>query len=327
MRDVAVRAGVSPMTVSRALHDSPAVSPATKARVLAAADVLGYRPNELARSLRLGRTSGLIGLVVTNLANPFYSQLALGVESVLGEQGLKVVLGNTGDDVEREHRLIAELTSRRVDGLIVVPAGGDHSYLSSPALDGIPVVLAARPPSRLAADCVLVDDFGGAREATARILRGGARRVGFLGLPPSVWTSSERYRGFSVALEEAGLAVDERYVRRHQRTISTAEQATRELLGLSEPPTALFCVNSRSTLGAVRAITKTGSNLSLAGFDDLEVADLLGLPLTLVVYDTEELGRQAALLLLDRLAGPVGNLRAVPRRIVIPTTVVEYGLQ
>lgn len=325
LRDVAARASVSPMTASRALHQSPRVSPSTLTRVLAAADELGYRRNELARNLRLGRTSGLVGLVVTNLANPFYSHVALGVESVLGEHGLKVVLGNTAEDVQRERRLVEELTARRVDGLIVVPAGGDHSHLSSRDVGGAPVVLAARPPSNLVADCVLVDDFGGAREATARLLRGGAERVGFLGLPASVWTSSERFRGFCVALDEAGVVLDDRYVKRHQRTIPTAERATLELLALAGPPTALFCVNSRSTLGAFRAISASGSPLVLAGFDDFELADVLGLPLILVAYDPEELGRQAARLLLDRLGRPAGEVEFPPRRIVIPTRVVEYG--
>lgn len=313
------------MTASRALHQSLRVSPSTRTRVLAAADELGYRRNELARNLRLGRTSGLVGLVVTNLANPFYSLVSLGVESVLGEHGLKVVLGNTGEDVQRERRLVEELTARGVDGLIVVPAGGDHSHLSSRNVGGAPVVLAARPPSNLVADCVLVDDFGGAREATARLLRGGQERVGFLGLPASVWTSSERFRGFCVALDEAGIALDDRYVKRHQRTIPTAERATLKLLALAEPPTALFCVNSRSTLGAFRAINANGSRLVLAGFDDFELADVLGLPLILVAYDPEELGRQAARLLLDRLGRPAGEVDIPPRRIVIATRVVEYG--
>ena len=175
---------MSPMTVSRSLHDDPRVSDSTRRRVLAAVDELGYRRNELARNLRLGRTSGLVGLVVTNLANPFYSQLALGVEAVAGEHSLKVVLGNTGEDLERERRLIEELAARRVDGMIVVPAGSDHSHLSSARVGRIPIVLGARPPSKLELDCVLVDDFNGAREATARLIAKSARRVGFLGLRP-----------------------------------------------------------------------------------------------------------------------------------------------
>lgn len=323
IRDVAAVAGVSPMTVSRALHDDPRVAATTRERVLAAAAELGYRRNELARNLRLGRNSGLVGLVVTNLANPFYSQLALGVESVAGERALKVVLGNTAEDPQRERRLIEELVSRRVDGVIVVPAGGDHSHLERRHV-GAPVVLAARPPANLEADCVLVDDFGGARDATARLLATGARRLGFLGLPASVWTTSERLRGFSAALEEAGVELDERFVRRHRGTIDSAEEAARELLSMPDPPDGLFCANSRTTMGAFRAVSIAGSTMALAGFDDFELADMLGIPLILVAYDPGELGRQAARLLEERMTAG-GDAELPPRRIVVPTTVVEYG--
>ncbi|AKH81039.1 LacI family transcriptional regulator [Streptomyces sp. CNQ-509] len=324
MRDVAEHASVSPMTVSRVLHDDPGVSKATRARVLAAVDSLGYRRNEVARNLRLGRTSGLIGLVVTNLANPFYSQFALGVESGVSRQGLKVVLTNTDEDVERERRLVEELTARRVDGMIVVPAGNDHSHLAAQP-GSVPIVLGARPPSGVPLDCVLVDDFGGAREATAGLLAAGHTRLGFLGLPPSVWTSSERFRGFCVALEEAGVALDERYVRLRQRTIPAAEAAARELLELPRPPTALFCANSRNTLGAFRATSRLGRPVSLAGFDDFELADVLGVPL-IVAYDPRELGRRAAELLLRRMnESDADPDDAAPLRIVVPTKVVRYG--
>jgi LacI family transcriptional regulator len=325
LRDVAAAAGVSPMTASRVVHDAPGVSAATRDRVLQAVDRLGYRRNELARNLRLGRTSGLIGLVVTNLANPFYSQVALGVEATAEQAGFKVVLGNTGEDIQRERRLVDELLARRVDGMIVVPAGADHSHLAQRRLGRVPVVLGARPPSNIGADCVLVDDFGGAREATARLLAEGARRPGFLGMPASAWTGSERFRGFSVALDEAGVALDERYVRRNQRTIATAEAAARELLALAEPPDALFCANNRNTIGAFRAMSGTGTRALLAGFDDFELADVLGLPLIVVAYDPGELGRQAAALLLDRMQHRDVSAGTAPRRIIIPTRVVAYG--
>lgn len=324
MRDVAARAGVSPMTVSRTVHGDPHVTEENREKVMTAIIELGYRRNEMARNLRLGRNSGMIGLVVTNLANPFYSQLALGVESVTGEHGLKVVLGNTGEDVQRERRLVEELASRQVDGMIVVPAGGDHSHLDSRNLHGAPVVLAARPPSSLDVDCVLVDDFGGARAATARLLGMGVRRIGFLGLPASVWTSSERFRGFTTALDEAGIELDDRHVRRHKGTITSAQEVATEILELTDPPEALFCANNRTTLGAYRAITAAGLQLPLAGFDDFEMADLLGVPLVLVAYDPAEVGQEAARMMLNRMESDETE-KIAPRRVVIPTRIVEYG--
>lgn len=323
IRDVASRSGVSAMTVSRALRGDARVADATRLRVLAVAEELAYQPNELARNLRLGRTSGLVGLVVTNLANPFYSQLALGVEAVAGDHGLNVILGNTGEDVERERRLVEEFAARQVDGLIVVPAGSDDSHLRPERVGRIPVVLGARPPSSLALDCVLVDDFNGAREATHRLIGRGARRIGFLGLPPSAWTGSERFRGFSVALEEGGLSLDDALVRRSQRTVGAAEEAARELVSATNPPDAIFCANSRNTVGAYRAVRSLRRDTLLAGFDDFELADMLGISLIVVAYDPRELGRQAARLLIEHLHGrrPAG----APRRIVIPTAVIEYG--
>lgn len=325
MRQVAKHAGVSPMTVSRALHGDPRVAPATLAKVREAVNALGYRRNEVARSLRLGGATGLIGLLVTNLANPFYSQLAMGVEAVVGEHGMRFVLGNTGDDVDRERQLVGDLSGQRVDGMIVVPAGSGHGHLDPDRLNGTPVVLAARPPSGAALDCVLVDDFNGSRAAVVRLIEGGHRRIGFLGLPPSVWTGSERFRGFSAALAEAGLELDDRLVRRSQTDVAAAENAARDLLALPEPPTALFSANNRNMIGAFRAVTATGADVALAGFDDFELADMLGLPLTVVAYDPAEVGRQAARLLLDRMGRGTDAPDAPPRRVVIPTRVVAYG--
>ncbi|MFE0172168.1 LacI family DNA-binding transcriptional regulator [Streptomyces sp. NPDC059002] len=321
LRDVAERAGVSAMTASRVLRDDPQVLPATRERVRAAAAELGYRPNEVARSLRLGRGTGLVGLVVTNLANPFYSRLALGVDSVVARDGLKTVIGNTGQDPDAERTLVADLVARRVDGIIAVPAGTDQRHLAQAAADGVPVVLASRPPEGFAADCVLVDDFGGARDATERLLDRGHRRIGFLGSPPAVHTGTERLRGFTAALASAGLTAEPRHIRQGQTEPHQATRAAAEILALPDPPTALFCSNNRNTIGAFRAIRSSGTDIALAGFDDFELADALGLALTLVAYDSDELGRAAGRLLLDRLHDP----RRTARQIVVPTSLVEYG--
>jgi LacI family transcriptional regulator len=328
MRDVAALAGVSAMTVSRVLHDDPRISAPTKQRVLDAVAQLGYRRDETARSLRLGRSTGLIGLVVTNLANPFYSQLALGVGASAEERGINVVLANTAEDPEREARVINDLISRRVDGVIVVPAGEDHRHLDPERLHQVPVVLAARPPTGIEADCVLVDDYGGTREATRGLIARGHTRLGFLGLPPSRYTGAERLRGFRAAMAEAGLAVDEGSVCCQQSDIAAAETAARRLLTRPDPPTALFSANNRNTIGAIRAVNGLAARTELAGFDDFELADMLGLPLTVVAYDPAEVGQLAASLLIDRLGDRDRDRDrpAPPRRIVVPTSVVEYGV-
>ncbi|WP_329043053.1 LacI family transcriptional regulator [Streptomyces sp. NBC_00178] len=323
MRDVAARADVSAMTVSRVLKDDPRVSETTRERVLSAVDALGYRRNETARRLRVGG-SGMIGLVVTNLANPFYSRLALGVQEVADEHGLGVLLGNTAEKADRERGLVEDLASRQVDGMIVVPAGGSHRHLTPAALRGTPIVLASRPPAGMDADCVLVDDFGGAEAATGRLIEDGHRRIGFLGNPPALYTGAERFRGYWAAHEAAGLEPEDRHIRRGLTDVATAERAARTLLGGDDAPTALFCTNNRLTQGAIRAVRTLEVPVSLAGFDDFDLADVLGLPLTIASYDADEIGRRAGRMLIDRIkADPAAPLPA--RRSVVPTEVIRYG--
>ncbi|MFE5027737.1 LacI family DNA-binding transcriptional regulator [Streptomyces sp. NPDC056656] len=327
LRDVARQAKVSAMTVSRVLRDDPKVAPDTAARVRAVADELGYRRNEIARSLRLGGGTGLVGLVVTNLANPFYSRLALGVDAVVSGHGLKTVIGNTGHDLASERSLVEGLVARRVDGIIVVPAGDDQRHLAAAAAGGVPVVVASRPPHGFSADCVLVDDHGGACAATRSLLAAGHRRIGFVGSAPSVYTGAERLRGYTDALADAGIARDETRIRLGPQDTDEATRATAELLALPEPPTALFCSNNRNTIGAFRAIRAAGTDIALAGFDDFELADVLGLPLVIAAYDSDELGRQAGRLLVRRLGEDVAGRGPAPtHHAVIPTSLVRYGL-
>ncbi|WUH35213.1 LacI family transcriptional regulator [Streptomyces sp. NBC_00444] len=322
MHDVGRLAQVSAMTVSRVLKNDPGVSEATRERVFAAVDRLGYRRNETARSLRLGGT-GMIGLVVTNLANPFYSRLALGVQEVATEHGLRMMLSNTAEQVEREPGLIDGLIDHQVEGLIVVPAGSRQQHLAD-AMRHVPVVLAARPPAGLDTDCVLVEDFHGAREATACLLAEGHTRIAFLGNPPALYTGAERLRGFWAAHEEAGVEPDNALICQGLVDAATAERAALELLDRPQGPTALFCTNNRISQGAIRALYKAGVTLPLAGFDDFELSDVLGLPLTLVSYDADEIGRQAARLLIDRLSHRDGEPPA-SRRITVPTRVIRHG--
>ncbi|MEK8144747.1 LacI family DNA-binding transcriptional regulator [Streptomyces sp. M10(2022)] len=265
------------MTVSRVLKGNEGVGEATRRRVLEAVTDLSYRRNETARNLRLGRHSGLVGLVVTNLANPFYAQLALGAE---GGAGLRPAAGarqyrrttRTGEGPCPGPRLPAGERSDRRPGRLrptspVARDAGRH-----------PLVLASRPPAGIEADTVLVDDFGGARAATTRLVEDGHERVGFLGNPPTLFTGAERFRGWWSALEESGLRPREEWVRRGPYDVVTAEAAARELLDRAGAPTALFCANNRLTLGACRAVRGLGTAAALAGFDDVESADLLGVP-------------------------------------------------
>ncbi|GAA1672746.1 LacI family DNA-binding transcriptional regulator [Fodinicola feengrottensis] len=323
MRDVAQRLGVSAMTVSRALRGDSGIAEPTRERVLAEVAALGYRRNDLARQLRTGAAHELVGLVVTNLANPFYSQLAVGVEEVATEHGVGVVVASTDADVDRERQLVLDMAGRRIAGLVVVPASNDHSHLAPDQLDGAPVVLAATPPRGIEVDCVFVDDFNGTYEACQQLIARGHTRIGFLGLPLSLWTGSERYRGYAAAMEDAGLHVDEQHVSRHRGNIELAEQATQQMLALPVPPTALITANNRNTVGALRSLRHSPTPVALAGFDDIELADLLQLPLSVVAYDAVDVGRQAARLLFSRIDEPSDH-KAGRQQVIIPTRVIDY---
>jgi LacI family transcriptional regulator len=267
----------------------------------------------------------MIGLVVTNLANPFYSRLALGVQEVATEHGFRMLLSNSAEEPGREPGIIDGLIDHQVEGLIVVPAGSRQQHLAA-AMRHVPVVLAARPPAGLDTDCVLVEDFHGAFEATACLLSEGHSRIAFLGNPPALYTGAERLRGFWAAHEEAGIEPDNALIRQGLVDAATAERAADELLDRPDGPTALFCTNNRISQGAIRALYKRGAALPVAGFDDFDLSDVLGLPLTLVSYDADEIGRQAARLLIDRLhhrdAEPPAS-----RRVTVPTRVIRHGLR
>lgn len=327
MTDVAQLAKVSPMTVSRALKDPSKVSAATVATVLAAVDQLGYRRNENARNLRLGRERGLIGLVVTNLANPFYAQLALGVESFAWDRGMRVMIGNSAGSVAKERQLVHDFASRGLDGIIAAPCSSDHRHFDPATRAAMPVVFVASPGLSVQVDEVLLDDFGGTWEIVRRLVGQGHRKIAFVGYGGAMWTGSERFRGYCTALEEAGITLDPRYVvHQHDDEVAAATTLTRDLLALDDPPTAIFAANNRNTIGAYRAILEGTADVALAGFDEFEMSDLLTRPISVVHYDARELGRVAATVLYERnekAANDDGTDDDV-RRIVLPTDVIEH---
>jgi LacI family transcriptional regulator len=321
MSDVARAAGVSLKTVSRVVNRESGVTAETSERVRAAIDSLGFRRNEAARALRQGRVSQTLGLVIEDMANPFYFGIMRGVEEAARRNGLLVIAASSDESGERERELTLALCERRVEGLILVPAADDHAYLLPEMRLGVRVVFLDRPPRGIEADTVLVDNVGGADTATSHLLAQGHRRVAMVGDTPTLYTSVQRLEGYRSALERHGVVFDEHLVRLGRHDVAAAERAADELLALADPPTAIFAANNRSTIGVVRASAKDGRRVALVGFDDFELAELLPVPVTVVATDSVELGRQAAILLLERLVG--GNGR--PRTVVLPTTLVPRG--
>src|ERR1700761_3502685 len=180
MKDVAARAGVGLKTVSRVVNGEPGVTPDTERRVQEAIEALGFRRNDSARVLRKGRTAS-IGLVLEDLADPFYGPLSRAVEEVARAHGALLINGSSAEDPDREQELALALCARRVDGLVIIPAGDDHRYLEPEIKAGVATVFVDRPAGRIDADVVLSDSFGGARDGIAHLIAHGHRRIGFIG--------------------------------------------------------------------------------------------------------------------------------------------------
>jgi LacI family transcriptional regulator len=323
MRHVAERAGVSLKTVSRVINGEAAVSPQTADRVNAAIGELGFRRNDLARSLRQGSTSATLGLVIEDVANPFYSAVAQAVEDAARRRGFMLITGSCEEDPERERELILALLRRRVDALLLVPVGSerDQGWLARELSETTPVVFIDRPPHGIDADAVLVDNAGGARVAVAHLLAHGHRRIACVADAETLFTAAERVAGYRAALEQAGVALDPALMRLDARDAEHAEALVRELLALPEPPTAIFTGNNRHTVGAVRALRGREHEVALVGFDDFELADLLAMPTTVIRHDAFRIGAEAAALAFARLDGS----DAPPRRVVVETELVPRG--
>lgn len=324
MSDVARLAGVSIKTVSRVVNDEPGVHQDTAERVLAAIERLGFRRNIGALNLRRGSSTGTIGLVLEDVANPFYSGLTRAVEEVARQFGRQVITGSSDEDAGRERELSLEFCARRVDGLIVIPAGVQHGYLVPEIRSGTPVVFVDRPPGDVVADTVLVDNVEGTAAAVAHLAAHGHRRVAFLGDAPNIFTASERLRGFREGCAKSGIRFDERFVAMGPHNEAGVATTLRRMLAGRAGATALITGNNRITVHVLRtlaAVRSPQNRPALVGFDDFELADLLDPPISVVAIDAGALGKAAAELLFARLDGDTSP----PRRIVLPVRLVPRG--
>jgi LacI family transcriptional regulator len=322
MKDVAAVAGVSVKTVSRALNDESGVQQATRDRVQAVARQLGFRRNDIAASLRrLGQSMATVGLLIEDVSNPFYAAVTRGVEEITREHEYLLIAASSDEDPELERETLSAFLSRRVDGLIVVPAGGDHSYLAPDVARGTPMVFADRPAAGVDADAVVVANVRGAADGVRHLIGYGHSRIGYVGDIPGLYTARERYRGYTNALRSAKLGLDKELVRQGAHDIESAARAAAELLAVADPPTAIFAGNNRATIGVLRQLRQSGTRVAVVGFDDFELADVLDPAVTVVGCDARALGRAAAERLFARLAGDNSPVNTT----VVPTTLIERG--
>lgn len=321
MSDVARLAGVSIKTVSRVVNDEPAVHPDTAERVIAAIEQLGFRRNLGARNLRRGSTTGTIGLIVEDVGNPFYSELTRAVEKIATSYGRQVLTGSSDETRERERELALEFCARRVDGILVVPAGMQHGYLVPEMRAGTPVVFIDRPAGDIVADTVLVDNIGGTVQAVTHLVSHGHRRVAFLADSPDIYTAAERLRGFREGCARAGIGYDERLVVMRTPTPESVAEAVKTLLAGPDPATAVVAGNNRVAVNLLRALAHTERRPAMISFDDFELADLLDPPVSVIAHNVGALGEAAAELLFARIQGD----QSAPRKVVLPVHLVARG--
>jgi len=325
MRDVATAAGVSLMTVSRVVNGEPGVQPETAARVERAIRTLGYQRNDMARQLRRkGQLTETIGLLVDDLANPFFAALTRAVEDAARLHDCVVLIGSSNDSLTREREVVSAFCARRVDGLIVVPVAGSHRFLREQQALGVKVVCVDRPAENLEADTVLVDNRRGAYQAVRHLIDQGHRRIGYLGDRDDIWAVHERYQGFTDAFAAEGLTPDRALVRHGLRGRADAAGAAAAMMRLTSPPTALFASNDLVTMGTVDALYGEGGrrdSVALVGFDEFALADKLSPPVTVVAQDPATIGATAAQLLFGRIAGDTSP----PREVILLTRLVVRG--
>lgn len=314
LADVAARAGVSLKTASRALNAEYGVAPTTAERVRNAARELGFRPNQLARSLAGGRPSAAVGLLIPDVADPFVAALVGAVEQVLAPHDLQPIGVSHGNDPARQHRLATALIERRVDALLVMSAPGSVAWLAPEMEHGLAVVAIDRPLEGVEVDTVTVDNEGGGRALTEELLAAGHRRIAILAGDIRLWTLIRRLDGYHAALAAAGIAADPALICTDPDP-ALAEAALCRMLALADPPTAVVAAQHIAGHAAMRAIHAAGTDTDLAVFDGMDDPDLLAIrPLAVALSGPDRIGRIAAQLAVERL----GGLQARPRHVILP---------
>ncbi len=300
--DVAAKAGVSTATVSRALNGKSTVDPELAARVLSAAQELGYQPNGPARNLRR-QEAAVLALIISDVENPFFTAIARGVEDVAHTVGYSVVLCNSDEDAEKERRYVEVAIQERVAGVIVSPTS-TAAGIEPLAQRGTPLVAVDRPlPGR---DTVLVDTRLAAREATEHLIAQGYERIACITGPAGVRTADDRLAGYRDALKAGRQRSSPRLVRRTEFKAAGALKAAADLFDQPEPPDALLVANSAMAIGVLEALhhqsLRAGRDVGVVAFDDVPWAGLVDPPMTVVAQPAYEIGTVAAQLLLARIA-------------------------
>lgn len=320
--DVARHAGVSTATVSYVLSGKRNVAPESQLRVLAAIEALQFRPNALASGLRSQRTR-TVSLIIPDITNPYYPMLARGIQDALAAEKYHVFLGSTDAQLDLEREFISDGVALRVAGMILVTFGAMVEDVQGALAAHIPLVSLGGRIDHPDIDIVATDDCQGAFTAVNYLLGCGHRRIGFIG-NINERPLEARFAGYCQALQDAGLSVDARYCIPGDFTRSDGERAITKLLDLSSPPSAVFCANDLMAIGVLHTAHLRGlrvpDELAIVGYDDIDAASLVIPPLTTVVNPAYDMGRQAGMLLLERITESCEGPR---RKVVVPYRFVQ----
>lgn len=328
LQDVAERARVSIATVSRVLNKSDKVVPETRVVVEQALRDLGYRPSRVARRLRMkdGRAH-LVGLIIPDIQNPFYAEIARGVEDAAYASEYALILCNSDENLEKERFYLDVMRDESVDGIVLPPFSETDDAVLDMIKTGMPVVCVDRSLAKAKTDLVEVDNYRGALEAVNHLLDKGHVHIALIEGRTQVSTSRERRRGYLDALAARGVPVRKELMRAGDFKQESGRVLTNELLDLRKPPTALFVVNNLMTVGALAAVhqrrLRVPQDVALVGFDDLPWAEALDPPPTVVRQPAYDVGVQAMELLLKRImepSRPAVTLRLVPELVVRRST-------
>jgi DNA-binding LacI/PurR family transcriptional regulator len=309
LQEVARRARVSIATVSRVLNKSDKVVPETRATVEQALRDLGYRPSRVARRLRMNTGHAhLVGLIIPDIQNPFYAEIARGVEDAAYASEYALILCNSDENLAKERFYLEVMQAESVDGIVLPPFNDTDAGVVELVKTGIPVVCVDRSHAKVKTDLVEVDNYQGALEAVRHLIERGHRSIALIEGRTQVSTSRERRRGYLDALAANGITPRKELMRAGDFKQESGRILTNELLDLRKPPTALFVCNNLMTVGALSALHQRGvripQELALVGFDDLPWAEALDPPPTVVRQPAYDVGRQAMELLLKRIMEP-----------------------
>jgi len=312
--DVASRAGVSTATVSRVLAGLGGARPDTRQRVLKSARELGYRPSGVARSLKL-RTTRTLGLIITDIGNPFFPELVRAVEEAARERDYAVLLCNSGEDPEREGAYLELLAERRVDGVVIASSGIGRRHRAWLAKAPLPVVLVNCASPDVPLPTILSDNRAGAALAIGHLIALGHRRIAHITAPARNEAATERLEGARDALRAAGLDPAGLLVAEGDGHVGGGAAAAERLLDAEHGLTAIFAYNDLTAIGAIRAVGACGlrvpDDVSVVGFDDVDLAAFADPPLTTVAQATASMGRWAVAQLLDRVRGGPATIETV----------------